>query len=194
MKRQAEAILPTDWGNFNLVAYAGSSDEQMPHLAMVHEKTDASEPVLMRIHSECMTGDLFGSRRCDCGEQLETAMQMVAAQGGLIIYLRQEGRGIGLINKLKAYNLQDKGLNTVDANTHLGFEADERHYEIAVQILQDLEIEAVRLLTNNPDKIEAIEDSPIQIIDRVPLIIQPKQENEGYLKTKQEIMGHLYKI
>lgn len=194
MKRQAEAVLPTNWGNFNIVAYSDSEEEQMPHLAMIHENLDVSNPVLIRIHSECMTGDLFGSKRCDCGEQLDRAMQLVAEKGGVIIYLRQEGRGIGLINKLKAYNLQDKGLNTVDANTHLGFEADGRQYKIAVQILQDIGIHAIQLLTNNPEKIEAIENSPIQIINRVPLFIKPQQENEGYLKTKQEIMGHLYKI
>ncbi len=191
IQRQAAAIIPTDWGNFNMIAFADSSKEQMPHLAMVHETTDFSKPVLVRIHSECMTGDLFHSNRCDCGEQLDKAMEMVAKEGGVVIYLRQEGRGIGLINKLKAYNLQDEGLNTVDANLHLGFEVDERQFGIGAEIIQVLGIKKIYLLTNNPDKIEAIENSPIEILGRVPISIKPKNENKGYLKTKQEIMGHL---
>lgn len=194
IQRQAAAMIPTDWGNFNMIAFADSSKEQMPHLAMVHESTDLTKPVLVRIHSECMTGDLFHSNRCDCGEQFERAMEMVAKEGGVVIYLRQEGRGIGLINKLKAYNLQDEGLNTADANVHLGFEVDARHYGIGVEIMQALGIEKIRLLTNNPDKIEAIENSPIQILGREPIMIAPKSENQGYLKTKKELMGHLISV
>jgi 3,4-dihydroxy 2-butanone 4-phosphate synthase/GTP cyclohydrolase II len=194
MERQAEAVLPTNWGNFNMVAYADDNQEQMPHLAMVHEDFDPSKTVLVRVHSECMTGDLFGSHRCDCGEQLETAMQLTAEHGGVVIYLRQEGRGIGLINKLKAYQLQDTGINTADANIHLGFEVDARHYDIAVNILQDLGIEKINLLTNNPNKIKEIDDSLVTVENRVPLIIKPKRENRGYLKTKQDLMGHLFKI
>lgn len=194
MQRQVETFLPTDWGNFNIIAYADSPDDMTPHVALVHERFDSSRPVLVRIHSECMTGDLFGSRRCDCGEQLYQALEMAAEQGGVVIYLRQEGRGIGLINKLKAYNLQDRGLNTADANTHLGFEVDARQYDLAVEIMNDLGIRQINLLTNNPLKIEAIEHSPIKIVRRIPLIVEPKKENHGYLKTKRELMGHLLNI
>jgi len=174
-----------------MIAYSDSPDEQMPHLALVHENFNPSEPTLVRIHSECMTGDLFGSNRCDCGEQLGKSLKMAADQGGVVIYLRQEGRGIGLINKLKAYNLQDNGLNTVEANTHLGLEVDARQYGIAVAIMEDLEISKIRLLTNNPLKIEAIEQSPIEVIDRIPLIIKPNRDNKYYLQIKQDMMGHL---
>jgi len=194
MERQAEAVLPTNWGNFNMIAYADKESDRMPHLAMVHEDFDNSKTILLRIHSECMTGDLFSSHRCDCGEQLETAMQLAAENGGVVVYLRQEGRGIGLINKLKAYQLQDTGINTADANTHLGFEVDARHYDIAIEIMKDLGIKKINLLTNNPDKIKEIEESPIEVENRVPLIIKPKRENRGYLKTKQDLMGHLFKI
>lgn len=194
MKRQVEAKMPTDWGVFRMIAYAEEEAEKMPHIAMVHEKADLTKPVLVRVHSECMTGDLFHSQRCDCGEQLDEAMRLAAQQKGMVIYLRQEGRGIGLINKLHAYNLQDKGLNTVDANVHLGLEIDGRDYQIAIEIMQDLGIEKIHLLTNNPLKIEAIDHSPIEVISRVPLIILPKKENRNYLKTKQEQMGHLFNI
>ncbi|HFA51769.1 MAG TPA: GTP cyclohydrolase II [Bacteroidetes bacterium] len=191
MQRQVAAYIPTDWGNFNVYAYANSADEPVPHLLLAHENMDVSKPVLLRIHSECMTGDMFHSRRCDCGEQLEKALEMAAEKGGAVVYLRQEGRGIGLINKLKAYNLQDKGLNTADANTHLGFEVDARQYDLAVEMMKDLGIRRIHLLTNNPLKIEAIENSEIEIVSRVPLVIEPKEENEFYLKTKREVMGHL---
>ena len=193
MQRQVEAFLPTDWGNFNIIAYADSASDPVPHLAMVHENLDPSAPVLVRIHSECMTGDVFHSRRCDCGEQLDKALEMAALEGGVLIYLRQEGRGIGLINKLKAYNLQDTGLNTADANTHLGFEVDARQYNAAIEILQDLGIRQIRLLTNNPLKMVAMENSGIEVVGREPLVIQPKAENAAYLRTKWELMGHLLK-
>ncbi len=194
MQRQVEAFLPTDWGNFNIIAYANSPDDLTPHVALVHENFDPSKPVLVRIHSECLTGDLFHSRRCDCGEQLAKAVELANLQGGVVVYLRQEGRGIGLINKLKAYNLQDKGLNTADANTHLGFEVDARQYDLAVEILNDLGIDRIHLITNNPLKIEAIENSGIEIVSRVPLLIEPKKENQSYLRTKRELMGHLINI
>ena len=194
MQRQAEAFLPTDWGNFNIIAYAVSPDDLVPHVALVHEHFDPSVPVLLRIHSECMTGDVFHSRRCDCGEQLTEAIDMTAKQGGVVIYLRQEGRGIGLINKLKAYNLQDQGLNTADANTHLGFDVDGRQYDLAVEIIRDLGIQRIHLLTNNPLKVEALERAGIEIISRVPLLIEPKNENRSYLRTKRELMGHLLNI
>ena len=191
MKRQTEATLPTIWGTFNMIAYADDVTEKMPHLALVHKDFDNSKTILLRIHSECITGDLFGSLRCDCGEQLQTALQLTAQEGGVVIYLRQEGRGIGIINKLKAYQLQDTGINTIDANTHLGLEIDARKYDIAIQIMQDLGIEKINLLTNNPEKIKALKNSPVEIVQRIPLIIPPKKENMGYLKTKQDLMGHL---
>lgn len=194
VKKQAEALIPTPWGNFNMIAFAESEAEWMPHLALVHENCDISQPVLTRIHSECITGDLFGSKRCDCGEQLAKALEMAAAEGGVVLYLRQEGRGIGIINKLKAYKLQDRGLNTVDANIHLGLEVDARHYNIALEMLEALGVFRVRLLTNNPEKIEALEHSQVELVCRVPLIIKPQAENFKYLKTKQDEMGHLFKL
>ena len=194
MKIQAEALIPTPWGNFNMIAFAADESEWMPHLALVHEDCDITKPVLTRIHSECITGDLFGSRRCDCGEQLNKSLKMAAEQGGLVLYLRQEGRGIGIINKLKAYNLQDLGLNTVDANLHLGLEVDARHYDIAVEMLAALGVDRIHLLTNNPEKVEALEDSSIEVVSRVPLIIEPQKENFNYLKTKQDEMGHFFKL
>lgn len=191
IKRQAETSLPTQFGNFRMIGYASTADNPMPHLAMVSEKTDVSKPMLVRIHSECMTGDVFGSRRCDCGEQLQAAMRKIGAEGGVVVYLRQEGRGIGLINKMKAYNLQDQGMNTAEANVHLGFEIDERDYGIAVQILEDLGVRAILLMTNNPDKLESLQHSNIEVIDRIPLEIKPHEENIGYLQTKRHLMGHL---
>jgi GTP cyclohydrolase II len=192
LKRQAEALIPTEWGSFRMLAYARRSDEPIPHLALVASTFDEKrQPVLLRIHSECMTGDVFHSNRCDCGEQLEIAMQQASKQGGIVIYLRQEGRGIGLINKLKAYQLQDKGFNTADANTHLGFEADARNYQDAVAILKDLNIDKINLLTNNPLKIKALEESGITVSNRLPILVKPKTENSFYLKTKKDLMGHL---
>jgi len=194
MKRQNNAKIPTNWGQFMMIAYAKNKTENMPHLAMLHEDVDISKPVLVRIHSECLTGDIFGSKRCDCGEQLAQSMAMIGEEGGLLIYLRQEGRGIGLINKLEAYNWQDKGLDTVEANTHLGFEADARRYEVAQKILKDLGIKQIRLLTNNPAKIGAFDTSSIDIVERVPIIIKPQENNLNYLKTKELRMGHLFNI
>lgn len=194
LQRQAEALIPTPWGNFRMIAFSESPEEWMPHLAMVHEAYDPSKPVLTRIHSECITGDLFGSHRCDCGEQLTKSLELAAEQGGVLLYLRQEGRGIGIINKLKAYQLQDQGLDTIQANVHLGLEIDDRHYDIASVMLQDLGIERILLLTNNPEKMEAFKGSPIEVVDRVPLVIPPRAENESYLRTKQQMMGHLFKL
>ncbi|MCC6460819.1 MAG: GTP cyclohydrolase II [Saprospiraceae bacterium] len=191
MNRQAEARIPAQVGNFTMIAYADNADEPMPHIAFLAEGFDPSKPVPVRIHSECMTGDVFGSRRCDCGDQLEASLKIAAERGGVVIYLRQEGRGIGLINKLKAYNLQDLGFNTADANTHLGFDVDARQYECAIFILQDLGISAVELITNNPDKVEALRRSPLTVAARIPLVIAPHADNRGYLETKQELMGHL---
>lgn len=194
IKRQAEALIPTPWGNFRMLAYAESEEEWMPHIALVHEDFDPKEPALVRVHSECITGDLFGSKRCDCGEQLHYAFQQIAEAKGIMLYLRQEGRGIGIINKLKAYQLQDKGLNTIDANIHLGLEVDARQYGIAVAMLQDLDVTQLHLLTNNPEKINALDQSVVEVVSRVPIIIPPKAENEGYLRTKQQDMGHLFDL
>ncbi len=163
----------------------------MPHIAFVAEGFDPTQPVAVRIHSECMTGDVFGSRRCDCGEQLDTSLRIAAERQGVVIYLRQEGRGIGLINKLKAYNLQDLGLNTAEANTHLGFDVDARQYDCAIFMLQDLGIQQIELITNNPTKVEAMRRSPIKVVGTIPLIIPPQPESKQYLQTKQDLMGHL---
>ena len=191
MQRQAEAPIPSQYGLFTMLAYADKPSERMPHIAMLAHGFDPSKPVPVRIHSECMTGDVFGSRRCDCGEQLEASMRIATEKGGVVIYLRQEGRGIGLINKLKAYNLQDVGLNTAEANTHLGFDVDARQYGAAIYILQDLGIQEIELITNNPAKVEALRQSPIRVVGRIPIIITPQDDSREYLETKQQLMGHL---
>lgn len=190
MKRQAEANLPTEWGEFEIIAYSENENDWMPHLAMISKNTDLSKTVNIRIHSECITGDLFHSKRCDCGKQLDAAMKYIHENGGVLLYLRQEGRNIGIINKLKAYNLQDKGLNTAEANIELGFPADARDFKIAVEILEDLGIQSVNLLTNNPEKISFIKDSSIKLVHRIPLEINPEKENLEYLKTKKDFFGH----
>lgn len=194
MLRQAESILPTKSGRFEIIAYADTPNTYKPHLAMISEHTDFSKPVIVRIHSECLTGDIFGSLRCDCGDQLQKALDITAREGGIVLYLRQEGRGIGIINKLKAYNLQDQGVNTVDANIHLGFEADARTYEVAIEMLKDLGISSIHLMTNNPLKLEAFKDSGIELVSRLPVEIPPQKENLDYLKTKKSIMGHLLEL
>lgn len=190
MKRQAEANLPTEWGEFEIIAYSENENDWMPHLAMISKNTDLKKTVNIRIHSECITGDLFHSKRCDCGKQLDAAMKYIHENGGVLLYLRQEGRNIGIINKLKAYNLQDKGLNTAEANIKLGFPADARDFKIAVEILEDLGIQSVNLLTNNPEKISFIKDSSIKLVHRIPLEINPEKENLEYLKTKKDFFGH----
>jgi len=190
---QVKTTLPTKWGIFKIMAYSDVDDNPMPHLAMVHEDFDPSKPTYIRIHSECLTGDLFTSKRCDCGEQLDAAMQVAAEKGGVVLYLRQEGRGMGLIPKLKAYNIQDTGVNTADANTHLGFAVDSREYGEAIAMMHDLGISKVHLLTNNPLKVKALEDSDIEVVSRVPVIISPKEENKKYMETKRDLMGHYYK-
>lgn len=185
-----ESTLPTKYGKFKVKAYASEFD-QFPHLALLSVDISNKEVIDVRIHSECMTGDVFSSSKCDCGEQLEYSMKWVQNTGGVIIYLRQEGRGIGLVNKLKAYNLQDKGLNTKEANLELGFHSDERNYDQAILILEDLGIRKIRLLTNNPEKIQAFKESGIEVIDRLPIEIEPGTENIQYLRTKKKEMGHL---
>ncbi|MET3193722.1 bifunctional 3,4-dihydroxy-2-butanone-4-phosphate synthase/GTP cyclohydrolase II [Bacillus sp. OAE603] len=191
VKREVEIKLPTDYGDFKMIGYSNTVDEK-EHAAIVKGNIDDGKPVLVRVHSECLTGDVFGSCRCDCGPQLHSALNMIEEEGrGVIVYMRQEGRGIGLLNKLKAYKLQEEGLDTVEANLHLGFEADLRNYEITAQILKDLGIMKVNLLTNNPLKIEELKAYGISINERVPLQTEMKADNEQYLQTKLEKMGHL---
>ncbi len=193
MKRQAEAEIPTPYGTFQMIAYAETPEDNRPHIALV-SSINTNEIPLVRVHSECLTGDIFASARCDCGEQLHAALLQIGKEGGALIYLRQEGRGIGLINKLKAYQLQDKGFDTAEANVHLGFDIDERDYTSAKIILDDLNITQVRLMTNNPDKIDSLKNNQIDVVERIPVIIEPNDNNIGYLQTKQTIMGHLLNI
>lgn len=194
IERATDVRLPTRYGPFDLVAYRerGPKAGPEPHLALVLGDVSDREPVLTRVHSECLTGDVFGSARCDCGDQLDRAMQLVAEQGrGVILYLRQEGRGIGLLNKLEAYRLQDTGLDTVEANHQLGFPADARDYRVAAEMLRDLGIDSIQLLTNNPAKINGLERYGIQVVGREPLAVEPGEENQGYLRTKREKLGHM---
>lgn len=194
MKKQIEANLPTEWGKFTIIAYAENENDWMPHLVMISENTDFSKDINVRIHSECITGDLFHSKRCDCGKQLDAAMKYIHKNGGILLYLRQEGRSIGIINKLKAYNLQDKGRNTAEANLELGLPADARDFSVAIDILTDLGVTSVNLLTNNPEKIKIIENSHIKLKKRIPLEIHPDKENIEYLKTKKDYFGHFLNL
>lgn len=182
--------MPTQWGNFELLAYRQKLTGEI-HLALVKGKWDEHEPVLVRVHSSCVTGDIFGSCRCDCGEQLHRAMEMVEAEGkGVILYMNQEGRGIGLFNKLRAYKLQEMGRDTVEANIELGFKPDQRDYGIGAQIIRDLGITRMRLMTNNPTKRAALSGYGLEIVERVPIVIPPNPHNLQYLGTKQSRMGH----
>jgi GTP cyclohydrolase II len=190
IKRVVSVNLPTSFGEFDFLAYSNEANEAMPHLALVARGTDFNNTVNVRIHSECLTGDVFGSKRCECGEQLHLAMKYITEYGGVMIYLRQEGRGIGLINKLHAYVKQDQGFDTAEANVALGFEYDERTYEEAIAILQDLNIKKINILTNNPKKIAYVENSGIEIIDRIKIEAKPSIQNKNYLKTKKEKFGH----
>lgn len=194
LRKEAEANLPTDWGDFVMMAFKSDVSDYDPDLVLVHPELDNNEVVTLRIHSECITGDLFHSQRCDCGHQLDAAMKSISVEKGLLVYLRQEGRGIGIINKLKAYNKQDEGLDTIQANEALGLEVDARTYEKVIQILQYLGITKINLLTNNPEKIAAFEDGPVRLIKRIPLEIKPTDNNSAYLKTKKEGMGHLLNL
>lgn len=193
LKLQSEAKLETEYGNFNITAFAKSSKDLMPHIALFTNQSEWDENLAVRIHSECITGDLFGSKRCECGDQLKSSLKYIQENGGLLIYLRQEGRGIGIINKLKAYCLQDKGYNTAEANTQLGFEEDSRHYDDALEILEHFEIKKIKLLTNNPDKINFFNDKKIEIVERIPIELEPNENNYEYLKTKKEHFGHYLK-
>jgi 3,4-dihydroxy 2-butanone 4-phosphate synthase/GTP cyclohydrolase II len=191
VERVAEARLPTRYGTFRAYAYRSVVDAD-EHLALVMGDVTAGDPVLVRVHSECLTGDVFGSLRCDCGAQIDKAMEAIAQEGkGVFIYMRQEGRGIGLHNKIRAYALQDKGLDTVEANIRLGFPPDLRYYGIGAQILADLGVKKMRLLTNNPRKVVGLEGYGLEIVDRLPIVVPSNKENAQYLETKRVKLGHL---
>jgi GTP cyclohydrolase II len=197
LRQLASADFPTRWGKFRIYGFRGefglelqSKDEDAVALVMgdIHSSTP-----LVRIHSQCLTGDVFGSLRCDCRQQLEMALSMIAQQGaGILIYEQQEGRGIGLMAKLQAYELQDQGLDTVEANERLGFKADQREFALPSEILKALNVARVRLLSNNPDKVAALEKGGIEVVERVPCEVEPSEHSEDYLKTKKEKMGHLF--
>jgi 3,4-dihydroxy 2-butanone 4-phosphate synthase/GTP cyclohydrolase II len=194
VQKVAEARFPTVYGDFIIIAYKSTVDTD-EHIAVIKGEINNGEPVLVRVHSECVTGDVFGSLRCDCGEQVHKAMKMIAGEGrGVFLYMRQEGRGIGIHNKLKAYQLQDQGLDTVEANIALGFEPDLRDYGIGAQILADLGLHNIRLMTNNPKKIIGLESYGLKVVESVPLLVEPTEHNISYLKTKQDKLGHLLAI
>jgi len=191
VQRIVETKLPTKYGQFNAYLYRSETDSK-EHIALVKGEIHSEQPTLVRVHSECLTGDVFGSLRCDCNEQLVAALQLVEKDGcGVILYMRQEGRGIGLVNKLKAYQLQDSGLDTVEANEKLGFRPDLRDYGIGAQILRDIGVGKMRLMTNNPKKVVGLHGYGLEIVERVPLEVDPNASNEKYLQTKRDKLGHL---
>ncbi len=188
IRKKETASLPTEYGDFTAVVYECSRG--LHHLALVKGHIKNKKDVLVRVQSECLTGDVFHSLRCDCSQQLDKALKLIGKEGGVLVYLRQEGRGIGLVNKIKTYALQDQGMDTVEANEKLGFKADMRDYTVGVQILVDLGLKRIMLLTNNPKKIEGLGKYDIKIIKRVPLMIKPNGLNKKYLKAKKEKLGH----
>lgn len=191
VRRLAETVLPTRFGSFRTIAYENTLDGTK-HLVLLLGEPTPEEPALVRVHSQCLTGEVFGSMRCDCGPQLEAALAQIGREGaGVLLYLNQEGRGIGLVNKLRAYAAQDEGLDTVDANTHLGFRADQREYGVGAQILHDLGVGRIRLLTNNPRKFVALEGHGLEIAERIPIEVPATEHSRDYLRTKKERMGHL---
>jgi 3,4-dihydroxy 2-butanone 4-phosphate synthase/GTP cyclohydrolase II len=191
VKTVAEANIPTECGNFKIKVFANMLDGY-EHVAMIRGEWDKDEEIMVRVHSECLTGDVFGSLRCDCGKQLKKSMQMIDEHGkGVVLYMRQEGRGIGLVNKIKAYHLQEQGLDTVEANEKLGFPADIRDYGIGAQILSQLGVRKMQLLTNNPKKMVGLESYGLEVTKLVPIEIKPTDHNRDYLKTKKNKMGHL---
>jgi 3,4-dihydroxy 2-butanone 4-phosphate synthase / GTP cyclohydrolase II len=192
VEQLTETQLPTDYGTFRVLAYQSSTSSE-PDLALVLGDIEADEPITVRVHSECLTGDVLGSRRCDCGQQLDRALQHIGEAGrGVLLYMRQEGRGIGLLNKLRAYHLQDQGLDTVEANERLGFQPDQRDYTGAALILRNLGISRIRLLTNNPRKVDALITCGIDVVERLPLVVDPVETNQRYLETKRTRLGHVF--
>ena len=192
IERVAEARVPTEYGEFRAVSYNSIVDDY-EHVAFVKGDINPKDPVLVRVHSECLTGDVFGSTRCDCGDQVPLALEAIGKEGkGILLYMRQEGRGIGIHNKLKAYALQDEGYDTVDANTMLGFAPDPRQYGVGAQILEDLGVKKMRLLTNNPTKRVGLERFGLEVVDRVPIVAPYRDDNVGYMETKRTRMGHIF--
>ncbi len=190
IERQVDVNMPTDWGNFKMVAYRQTNTQEI-HMALIKGDWTEDEPVLVRVHSSCVTGDIFGSCRCDCGAQLHSAMQMVEEAGkGVVLYMNQEGRGIGLVNKLKAYKLQEEGMDTVQANLHLGFKSDERDYGVGAQILRDLGVAKIKLISNNPKKRAGLIGYGLEIIENVEIEMLPNEHNQHYLQTKRDKLGH----
>jgi 3,4-dihydroxy 2-butanone 4-phosphate synthase/GTP cyclohydrolase II len=190
VEKGEEVDMPTEWGHFRLIPFRQKSNG-LEHMALIKGEWREDEPVLVRVHSSCATGDILGSKRCDCGEQLHKAMQMIEKEGrGVIVYMQQEGRGIGLMNKIAAYKLQEEGLDTVDANVHLGFKVDERDYGCGAQILRQLGVQKMRLMTNNPIKRVGLEGYGLEIVENVPIETTPNEYNLRYLQTKKERMGH----
>lgn len=195
IEKGVEVLMPTEYGDFHLIPFRQKSNG-LEHIALIKGDWDKNEPILVRVHSSCMTGDIFGSKRCECGEQLHKAMQMIQKEGkGAIVYLNQEGRGIGLMAKMQAYKLQEEGLDTVDANLHLGYKADEREYGVGAAILRDLNISKMRLMTNNPIKRIGLESFGLEVVANVPIEVEPNKYNQYYMHTKKERMGHdLHKV